>query len=194
MAALRIVISLALLFGGIGLTIAVVFYGFRPFTMDMLSTAAVYFAEKIVPMGIGVVASMCLAIWFFSRTQPKKKKHIPVAVKGIEDLELEDLRALYKSLYQYKGSYPAWKALQEYRQLILSLNPGNDDCLYHFHCVDSYLNKVVDEINKLRKYNENYRGHHWDEDTLPQAKGDHLLGQIAEHHPKFIDYENKGGN
>jgi hypothetical protein len=109
-------------------------------------------------------------------------------IKEIDDSELEDLRAMYKALYHYIGTYPAWKVLQEYRELILSLSSGSDDCLYHFHNVDSYLNNLVDQINKLRKYNGDCNGHYWDDEHLPQAKGDYLLNQITARHPKFIDY------
>jgi hypothetical protein len=78
--------------------------------------------------------------------------------RNVDELELEELREFYKSVSHYIGSYLVWKVLQEYRELILSLSPGNDHCLYHFHNVDG--------INLLRKYESHLGDHGWG-DELP---------------------------
>lgn len=108
------------------------------------------------------------------------------AERNVDELELEELREFYKSVSHYIGSYPVWKVLQEYRELILSLSPGNDHCLYHFHNVDAYLSKLVNKVNLIRKQQGQLGDHGWDE--LPQAKGDYLLDEIALRHPTFINY------
>lgn len=102
--------------------------------------------------------------------------------------ELEAHRELFKSLYSYVGSYPAWKVQQEFRELILSLNPPTGHCAYHFHNLDDYLGKLVDGINKVRRFHEESisNGYGWDEDILKQARGDFLLPQIAQRHTDFL--------
>lgn len=193
---LRVIGSLVLFHIGLALTVAIVFYGYSiPVHPDFFLLAAIVFIEWILPLGIGVFFSMGAAIFFFKLTRRKPKKKVLPEIKGIDDLELEDYRRFFNSLYNYKGSYPAWKALQEYRELILALNPSEHHCAYHFHNVDSYLERVVDGLNLLRKYHGEHRhGHGWSEDHLPGAKGDHLLERIKAKHPAFIDYDNSKDN
>jgi hypothetical protein len=101
-------------------------------------------------------------------------------------VELEAHREFYKSVYHYVGNYPVWKVQQEFRELIGSLNPDSEFCLWHFHNLDAYLGKVVNETDKLRKYYDSSysHGHGWGE-HLPNARGDHLLEGISKKHPKF---------
>lgn len=100
--------------------------------------------------------------------------------------ELQAHRDLFKSIYQYTGSYPVWKVQQEFRELVLELNPGIDHCHFHFHNLDAYLSKLVDEVDKLRKFHDSHYslGHGWD-NLLPQARGDHLLPKIIAKHNEF---------
>lgn len=107
--------------------------------------------------------------------------------------ELEAHRELFKSLYSYVGSYPAWKVQQEFRELILSLNPPAEHCAYHFHNIDAYLGKLVDEINKVRKFHDESisKGYGWDNEILKQARGDFLLPEIAKKHTDFAQFKKK---
>lgn len=105
-------------------------------------------------------------------------------------VELEAHRRYFRSIYSYIGSYPAWKAQQEFRELILSLNPPAKHCKYHFHNIDAYFGKVVDETNKLRHFHDHQisNGHGWEDGLLRQARGDLLLPEIIEKHTDFIKY------
>jgi len=100
--------------------------------------------------------------------------------------ELEAHRNLFKSVYHYTGSYPVWKVQQEFRELVESLKPDSVHCLWHFHNLDRYLSKLVDETDKLRQYHdETYtHGHGWGE-MLSGARGDHLLDAINQKHPNL---------
>lgn len=138
---------------------------------------------------IASILALVIAIQIFSC----KEKPESAALGAQEIEELAQYRDAFKSLYHYVGSYPSWKALQEYRELVLSLKSDANHCEYHFYNVDAYLNKVVREIDNLRKYHDAQysQGHGWNPDTLPQAKGDYLLQQIAARHSNFIDFKRK---
>lgn len=99
--------------------------------------------------------------------------------------ELQAYKDFYKAVYEYVGSYPNWKVQQEFRQLIATLGPSEDSSHFHFHNLDAYLEKLVNETNKIRK---NYYGeapdHNW-EKYLSEARGDQYLEQIRLKHPDF---------
>lgn len=135
-----------------------------------------------------ILALLLATMIFFSIDKP-----VSVTMEVQEKEELAQYREAFKNLYHYIGSYPSWKAIQEYRELVLSLKPGTEYCDYHFHNVDAYLNKVVNELDNLRKYHADQysKGYGWDSDTLPQAKGDYLLELIAARHPSFMNFNDQ---
>ena len=104
--------------------------------------------------------------------------------------ELEAHRELFKSLYSYVGSYPVWKVQQEFRELILALEPNTDNpgYEYHFHNIDNYLSKIITLMAELKEIRPSGDPFWDDEQTLSSAKGDYLLPQIRNKHPAFKEY------
>lgn len=72
---LLITFSVALLLGGLGLTLAIVFFGYSlQIHPDFFLLAAIFFTETILPLFIGVFISIVAAIFFFKLTGRKTKK------------------------------------------------------------------------------------------------------------------------
>lgn len=104
--------------------------------------------------------------------------------------ELEAHRELFKSVYSYVGSYPVWKVQQEFRELILALEPNTDNpgYEYHFHNIDNYLSKIITLMADLKEIRPDGNPFWEDEQMLSRAKGDYLLEQIRNKHPAFKEY------
>jgi len=96
--------------------------------------------------------------------------------------ELSAYKEFTKSAYQYIGSYPAWKAQQEYRESMMNLGfpisaeineyPTNEQN------IDIYLGKIVDSFVILFSKVENQFGYNdlWEKEVLTMARGvDYLL-------------------
>lgn len=157
---------------------------------DRAGTALPYFiygfAIFLTVTFFGSIALYFLKDWSATKRSEDRPAEINAEFDN-HNTELQAHRDLFKSLYQYVGSYPVWKVQQEFRELVLELNPGIDHCNFHFHNLDAYFTKLVNEMDKLRQYHDSHYslGHGWG-DALPQARGDHLLPKIVAKHTQFI--------
>lgn len=103
------------------------------------------------------------------------------------DALIRDYKVFFDSVYTYMGSYPLWKVQQEFRQLILALEPNTDNPSYeyHFHNIDNYLTKIIAvmaSLNQIRPVGDPF----WDDmKELSSVKGDDLLDKIKNKHPVF---------
>jgi hypothetical protein len=97
--------------------------------------------------------------------------------------ELEDCKIFIESIYSYAGNYPAWKAQQEYREILssthleLSVNT-NKHQLHKHEYVDRYLGRIVDSFKKLiEKRPQMAFGNldFWEDNKLRHARGDNYL-------------------
>jgi hypothetical protein len=91
----------------------------------------------------------------------------------------DEYKEAIESLYFYVGSYPAWKAQQEYRELMfnMGLPVKHTSSPTHVENIDQYLGKVVNVINHLVHKNMIKCGdvdNFWKE-GLSEARGDEYL-------------------
>lgn len=106
-----------------------------------------------------------------------------------QDSEIQVLtfyKTFVDSIYFYAGSYPAWKAQQEFRQLMagtgqpLMAPPASKEQDSSWAgTLDAYLGRVVDGFAELRHHVRRFQYHDplsfWGEDRLPIARGDQYL-------------------
>jgi hypothetical protein len=119
------------------------------------------------------------------------------ALGGITRAEMKDVQALAEkdkhslkayenfvhTIYFYAGNYPAWKAQQEFRNILYDVGSPltfkkDHHNQTHKHSVDAYLGRIVDAFAALRKeVNLNVRDdtRSWHESHLPNARGDHYV-------------------
>lgn len=105
-----------------------------------------------------------------------------VELKNNEDLLLKDYEKFVSSIYTYCGSYPAWKAQQEYRQVFFELGSPLSGSYAEIpkraELVDIYLGRLVDAfdtlINSVRQRKRGYKDH-WGEGSLSERRGDYFL-------------------
>lgn len=94
------------------------------------------------------------------------------------------LQEYAKETMQYIGSYPSWKVIQEYRQLLIAMKKGDGGYEYHLHNIDHYLNKIVAAAEKLDSVyggGFDYVGHRA---NLCDAKGDYMIPEIRQLYPE----------
>lgn len=104
-----------------------------------------------------------------------------------EKQNLEHYRDFAESVYIYTGSYPAWKAQSEYREMmaeqgkpVSGIYPGEGERITHAESVDNYLGKIVDSYSELMDkvgYSA-FPGENlfWEEDSgLRKARGEEYL-------------------
>lgn len=120
------------------------------------------------------------------------KNLLNTAKNNNQDIELETIkteldayRDFYKAVYEYVGTYPNWKVQQEFRQLIATLGTSDNHNSWHFHNLDAYLGKLVDETNKIRKIYYAEDPNPLSEEYLSEARGDEYLEVIKSKHPTF---------
>ena len=108
----------------------------------------------------------------------------------IDPLLLKDYKVFFDSAYIYMGSYPLWKVQQEFRELILALEPNTDNPSYeyHFHNIDNYLSKIITVMASLKQIRPDGHPFWDDEQELSGARGDYLLELIKNKHPAFKEY------
>ena len=100
-------------------------------------------------------------------------------------LECDEYIIFVNSVCNYVGSYPVWKAQQEYRELMYELgNPILSEIKgfpTHSQNVDIYLGKVVDSCVDLFKKVDFECGssHWWEKEFLSTARGDNYLDKIT---------------
>jgi len=116
----------------------------------------------------------------------EKQEHMHVLDKC--QSELNDYKVFATSLYNYYGSYPAWKAQQEYRELLSNKgialtrrvlqSPDKLKSCTHEEYIDIYLGRIVDAFTKMvRMYPTHFKGdhHYWYEEKLSSARGNDYL-------------------
>lgn len=112
----------------------------------------------------------------------------------LDESLIQNYQFFYNTVHSYIGNYPLWKVQQEFRQLVLSLEPNKafTDNEYHFHNIDNYLSKIIQvmaDLKSIRARPDDFS--HWDtKEMLSEAKGDYLLQEIKRKHPGFKNYEN----
>lgn len=176
--------------------IAKLFQTELPSKFDLFEQPSRGFAILLTTTIVGIATGLGLAQLFSATFNLFRGSHQPTSSIDKElDLtvlkkELDAHRQFYKSIYHYHGSYPVWKVQQEFREIIESLKPDSEQCLWHFHNLDTYLSKLVDGVDSLRDYYdpEYSSGHGWG-DQLKFAKGDHLLDSIQLKHPNLQKFQ-----
>ncbi|WP_286824061.1 hypothetical protein [Idiomarina sp. UBA1919] len=110
------------------------------------------------------------------------RKELEAKVSECESLQsnLEHYEQFAEQCYWYIGTYPAWKAQSEFRELLVELgcplDPKNGSRAAD---VDFYLGKVVDACADIRtkahRANFDDEAEHWLGTQLSEARGDNWL-------------------
>lgn len=81
-----------------------------------------------------------------------KKTDIDRVVAEKEKAFFQAYKEYYEKTSVYHGSYPSWKALQEFRCLISSFKTDISEFNeYHFAALDAYLKRLHEEAERVRK-------------------------------------------
>ncbi|WP_286984112.1 hypothetical protein [Haliea sp.] len=96
--------------------------------------------------------------------------------------KLENYEQFAEQCYWYIGSYPAWKAQSEFRELLAELGcPVDLKSKSRAASVDFYLGKVVDACAELREKVPSVKfgddAELWSNRRLPEARGDNWLAK-----------------
>ncbi len=174
---------------GLYLTIQVVF--FEKDILDLIAYVALLSLYKVIPLLFGIALTLCVMAVFGAFLDALKSRWTNQKDEGqpnTNNSQLNNYRQFFNSVYHYEGSYPVWKVQQEFRGLILSMKTDLPGYEYHFHNIDNYLSRVIDEVAKRK---ELHPAHNfaWDStEELAAAKGDEILEQIRLKHTSFKKY------
>lgn len=96
--------------------------------------------------------------------------------------KVESYEEFAEQCYWYVGSYPAWKAQSEFRELLTELGcPADPKSESRAASVDFYLGKVVDACAELREKAPSVKfgddAELWSNKQLPEARGDNWLAK-----------------
>lgn len=110
---------------------------------------------------------------------------------------INELECLVQNIAFYAGNYGAWKAQQEFRDIVSSFNSEIKNP-HHFAAVDSYFDKLVGGIDSLspealtrlniERFTLKRRG---GRELIKAAKGDDFYNEITQKNPEIIQLKDE---